>query len=54
MSEDELKEKFRSCLEFGLGAKRAQSDHLAQVVLNLEKSADAARDIAAAFPAARA
>ena len=51
MSENELTDKFRGCLEFGLGAKRAQSDHLAQVVANLETSADAARDIVSAFPA---
>jgi 2-methylcitrate dehydratase PrpD len=51
MSESELTGKFRACLEFGLGATRAQSDRLAQVVADLENSADAARDIVAAFPA---
>jgi 2-methylcitrate dehydratase PrpD len=50
MSEQELMEKFRACLEFGLGATRAQSDRLAEVVFDLEKSGDAARDIADRFP----
>jgi 2-methylcitrate dehydratase PrpD len=52
MSERELIEKFHGCLAFGLGATRAQSDRLAQVVGDLEHSADAARDIVAAFPGA--
>jgi 2-methylcitrate dehydratase PrpD len=52
MSESELIDKFRGCLEFGLGATRAQSDRLAQVVANLESSTDAARDLIAAFPQA--
>lgn len=51
MSGAELAAKFRACLEFGLGATRAQSNRLAEVVSKLEDSADAARDIAAAFPA---
>jgi 2-methylcitrate dehydratase PrpD len=50
MSEEELTAKFRACFEFGLGAPRAQSDRLARVVFDLEKSADAAGDIATAFP----
>lgn len=52
MSESELTAKFRGCLEFGLGASPSQSDRLAEVVSSLEKSADAARDIVAAFPGA--
>jgi 2-methylcitrate dehydratase PrpD len=51
MSEAELTAKFRSCFEFGVGATHAQSDRLAEVVFDLEKSKDAARDIVAAFPA---
>lgn len=52
MSEKELTEKFHACLQFGLGASRAQSDRLAEVVARLEASTDAARDIVTAFPAA--
>jgi 2-methylcitrate dehydratase PrpD len=51
LSDTELMDKFRGCLEFGLGATCAQSERLAEVVFNLEKSVDAARDIVAAFPA---
>jgi len=50
MSEGELMAKFRSCLEFGLGASRAQTDRLAEVVSNLENCTDAAGEIVAAFP----
>ncbi|MGQ0750392.1 MAG: MmgE/PrpD family protein, partial [Betaproteobacteria bacterium] len=50
MSEEELTAKFRSCLELGLGATRAQCDRLAETVLHLESSGDAARDIVTAFP----
>jgi 2-methylcitrate dehydratase PrpD len=52
MSDAELIDKFRGCLEFGVGATRAQSDRLAQVVANLESSTDAARDLIAALPGA--
>jgi 2-methylcitrate dehydratase PrpD len=52
MSEAELIDKFHGCLKFGLGATRAQSDRVAQVVANLESSTDAARDLSAAFPEA--
>ena len=51
MSDQELRGKFRSCLEFGLGAGQAQCERLEAVVFNLEKSPDAARDLIAAFPA---
>jgi len=51
MTEGELNDKFRSCLEFGLGATREESDRLARVVADLENSSDVARDIVAAFPA---
>ncbi len=50
MSEDELLAKFRGCLEFGLGAKRAAADRLADAVLNLDKATDAAQTLVAAFP----
>lgn len=50
LSDPELMNKFRGCLEFGLGATRAQSERLAEVVYGLEKSKDAARDIVGAFP----
>lgn len=50
LSERELAGKFRSCLEFGLGAPREQSARLAAVVADLEKSSDVARDIVDHFP----
>ena len=50
MSESELIAKFRDCLRFGLGARPAAADRLAEVVLNLERSNDAAAGIVGAFP----
>ena len=50
MSEDELTGKFRTCLEFGLGAGEAQADRLAKTIANLEDSDDAGRAIVEAFP----
>jgi 2-methylcitrate dehydratase PrpD len=50
MSDDERLQKFRACLEFGVGASRAEADRLAAVVDNLERESDAARAIVAAFP----
>lgn len=50
MSEAELIAKFRDCLDFGLGASASAADRLAGVVLDLERSRDAARDIIDAFP----
>jgi len=50
LSEADLLAKFRDCLEFGLGAGRADADRLAGVVTTLERSSDAARDLVAAFP----
>ena len=50
MSEDELLAKFRGCLEFGLGAKRADTDRLADAVLNIDKATDAAQTLVTAFP----
>lgn len=52
MGEGERLSKFYDCLEFGLGASRAQADRLAEVVMNIEREADAARAIVAAFPVA--
>ena len=50
MSEDELFGKFRNCLDFGLGAKRADADKLADAIMSLDTSADAATAIVGAFP----
>ena len=52
LSERELTDKFADCLAFGLGATRAESDRLAQLIAHLESSTDVARDLVAAFPAA--
>jgi 2-methylcitrate dehydratase PrpD len=53
MSEDELLAKFRGCLDFGIGASRAESDRLAEAALNIERADDAAAAIVDAFPALR-
>ena len=53
MSEDELLGKFRSCLEFGVGASRADADKLADAVMQIENAADAGAAIVGAFPRAR-
>jgi len=50
MSESERMAKFYDCLEFGLGAGRAQADRLADVIGNIERERDAAAAIVAAFP----
>jgi hypothetical protein len=52
MTSEELLGKFRACLEFGLGATRAQTDRLADTVTNLERYPDAAAAIVDAFPGA--
>ena len=49
MSEDELLNKFRNCLEFGLGAKRAEADRLAETIMNLETRPMPARQLSARF-----
>ena len=53
MNETEFFDKFRNCLEFGLGAKRADADKLADAVMNIETSADVAAALVAAFPQPR-
>ena len=50
LTEAELLAKFHDCLEFGLGASRAEAERLAQAVAGLERSTDVARDIVDAFP----
>jgi 2-methylcitrate dehydratase PrpD len=50
MTPDELIAKLRGCLAFGLDASKAQADRLAEAVMNLERSDDAARSIVEAFP----
>lgn len=50
MSEGELLAKFRGCLEFGLGATRADADRLADAIMSIDTAADAAAAIVGAFP----
>lgn len=50
MSAAERMAKFYDCLDFGLGASRAQADRLADVVMNIEREKDAAAALVAAFP----
>jgi 2-methylcitrate dehydratase PrpD len=50
MSEAELFDKFRNCLEFGLGARRAEADAFADVIMNIEAATDAASALVTAFP----
>ena len=50
MTADELREKLRACLQFGLGAADAQSDRLAETIARLEQVGDAAKTIVEAFP----
>ena len=53
MSEDELLNKFRGCLEFGLGATRADADKLADAIMTLETTTNAAAAIVGAFPTSK-
>ena len=50
MTDAERLSKFYDCLAFGLGASRSQADRLADVIMNIEREADAAQAIVAAFP----
>ena len=50
MTESEMTDKFRACLNFGLKATTAQADRLAEVVRNIDSSTDVARDVVEAFP----
>lgn len=50
MSQVELFTKFADCLESGLGASAAAAERLAEVVRQLERSTDVAKDIVGAFP----
>ena len=50
MSEAELVAKFRGCFEFGMRARAARVDRLADVVMNLKDVPAAAREIVTAFP----
>jgi hypothetical protein len=50
MTDAERLSKFYDCLEFGLGASRVQADRLAEAVMTIEREADAAKAIVAAFP----
>jgi 2-methylcitrate dehydratase PrpD len=50
MSEDELLAKFRDCLDFGVGAKRADADKLADAIMRIETADDAGAALVGAFP----
>jgi 2-methylcitrate dehydratase PrpD len=53
MSEDELLAKFRGCLEYGLGASRADADQLADAIMSIENATDVGAAIVGAFPQAK-
>ena len=53
LAQAELLEKFHSCMDFGLGASRADTAALLEVLRDLERSSDVGRDIVAAFPRSR-
>jgi 2-methylcitrate dehydratase PrpD len=53
MSINEVKQKFRSCLEFGLGAQPNAIEHFAAIVLNLDELKTVA-ELVDGFPAPRA
>ena len=50
MSDREVQDKLRDCFEFGLDARPAAADRLLDTVFGLEREADAAAAIRAAFP----
>jgi len=50
LSADELIAKFSNCLDYGLGAPRAEADQLADKVMHLDTSPDAATALVSAFP----
>ena len=52
LTEREVLDKLDGCLEFGLGATRAQGERLADAVMRIEREQDAAAAIVAAFPGA--
>ena len=49
-AEADLLAKFFGCLKIGLNTPRESAEHLAGVVRRLDRSQDAPRDIADAFP----
>src|SRR3954465_126999 len=52
MSEDELLAKFRDCLDFGVGAKRAEADKLADAIMRIDSASDVGAALVGAFPQA--
>ena len=50
MTEGELLAKFRSCLEFGLGATPVQADRLAETIHDLDQVDDAAKALVTVIP----
>ncbi len=52
MSEEEVLEKFRDCLDYGLGAARADADRLAEAIMHIDSAGDAGAAIVAVFPQA--
>jgi len=50
MSDDELLAKFRDCLDFGVGAQRADADRLADAIMHIDSSTDVGATLVGAFP----
>src|SRR4051812_3600647 len=50
MSDDELLNKFRDCLDFGVGANRAAADQLADTIMRIDTAADVGAVLVGAFP----
>ena len=50
MSEAEFLDKFRACLEFGLGAQRADADRLADAIMHIDSATDVGATLIGAFP----
>lgn len=50
LTEEEVLDKFRHCIAFGLGASKSDVDRLAETIMDLDKHPDAAKSIVSAFP----
>ena len=50
MSDAEFLDKFRGCLEFGLGAQRADADRLADAIMHIDSATDVGATLIGAFP----
>lgn len=50
LTEEEVLDKFRHCIAFGLGASKSEVDRLAETIMDLDKHPDAAKAMVSAFP----